>query len=530
MENILELRNISKSFPGVKALENVQFKLRPGEIHALMGENGAGKSTLIKIITGVYQPDDGEIFVSPLHLRRLGYAHKKYQEDSANVATTSLQVKIDNPLDAQALGIAAIYQHVTCFPDITVAENIFMGHEKTSKPFNWIDWKTMHKETQTLLDQLDAKFDSYAEMGSLSVSQQQIVEIAKALSSNAKILIMDEPTAPLSNRECEDLYRIVEGLKAAGVSIIFISHRFADMHRLADRVTVFRDGKYITTWNKADVTENEIVVAMVGREITQFFPKREAHIGEEILRVEGLSRAGFYKDVSFFVKKGEILALTGLVGAGRTEVCESIYGITDYDSGKVYLEGKVLPHLTPVKAISAGIGFLPEDRLKQGLVLRWEIAKNITLSVLRKFLNYGILDINRENKVAGELAGKLGVKAVSVHDRVATLSGGNQQKVIVAKLLGEDLKIIILDEPTKGVDVGAKTAIYEIMNDLVAMGYGVIMVSSEMPEVLGMSDRIVVMHNGRVSAVFNAKEADQEKILRAAMFDSGEENAGNFAA
>ena len=499
MENILELKGLFKSFPGVKALENVRFELRKGEIHALMGENGAGKSTLIKIITGVNQPDSGEIIIN------------------------NQKVSIKNPLDAQAFGIAAIYQHVTCFPDITVAENIFMGHEKTKKPFNWIDWKTKHRETKLLLEQLDAKFDSHAEMGSLSVSQQQIVEIAKALSSNAKILIMDEPTAPLSNRECEDLYQIVEGLKAKGVSIIFISHRFADMHRLADRVTVFRDGKYITTWNKSEVTENEIVVAMVGREITQFFPKREAHIGEEIFRVEGLSKTGFFKDVGFSVKKGEILALTGLVGAGRTEVCESIYGITRYDSGKIFLEGRELQPLTPVKAIKAGIGFLPEDRLKQGLVLRWEISKNITLSVLNKFINKGILDTNKENIMAGELAGKLGVKAVSVHDKVATLSGGNQQKVIVAKLLGSEMKIIILDEHTKGVDVGAKTAIYEIMNDLVGMGYGVIMISSEMPEVLGMSDRIVVMHNGRVTAAFNTKEADQEMILRAAMYDASEE-------
>jgi len=495
MENILELRNVSKSFPGVKALEGAHFDLKPCEIHALMGENGAGKSTFIKIITGVYQPDSGDIFLN------------------------GKPVSIKTPLDAQALGIAAIYQHVTCFPDITVAENIFMGHEKTAGPFGHIDWKTMNTEARKLLEQLGAKFDTRAEMGSLSVAQQQIVEIAKALSSNAKIIIMDEPTAPLSQRECEDLYRTTETLKAGGVSIIFISHRFEDMYRLADRVTVFRDGRFINTWEKADVNQHELVVAMVGREIVQFFPGRDVTPSDEIFRVEKLSRTGFFRDVSFSVRKGEIVALTGLVGAGRTELCEAIYGITSYDSGRVFLDGEKLPPQNPASAIEAGIGFLPEDRLKQGLILNWEIAKNISLSTLTKFMRYGMVDKEKENLEAGRIAGKLGVKAVSVHDKVSTLSGGNQQKVIVAKLLGHDMKLIILDEPTKGVDVGAKTAIYEIMNELVKMGYGIIMVSSEMPEVLGMSDRVVVMHDGKVTATFITKETDQTVILKAAMQD-----------
>jgi len=495
MENILELRNVSKTFPGVKALDGVHFELKPGEIHALMGENGAGKSTFIKIITGVYHPDSGEIFMN------------------------GMPVNIRTPLDAQALGVAAIYQHVTCFPDITVAENIFMGHEKTAKPFGRIDWKTMNSEAQKLLDQLDANFDSRAEMGSLSVAQQQIVEIAKALSANARIIIMDEPTAALSNRECEDLYHITETLRDKGVSIIFISHRFEDMYRVADRVTVFRDGRYINTWSMADVVEHNLVVAMVGREIVQFFPKRDTVPGKEIFRLEGLSRTGYFRDVSFSVRSGEILALTGLVGAGRTEVCEAIYGISPYDSGSITLDGKKLAPLKPSGAIANGIGFLPEDRLKQGLVLRWEIAKNITLPALKKFLRYGMVDIVKENREAGELAGRLGIKAVSVHDKVSTLSGGNQQKVIVSKMLTGNMKLIILDEPTKGVDVGAKTAIYEIMNELAKDGYGIIMVSSEMPEVLGMSDRIVVMRDGRVTAVFDTKDADQAKILKAAMQD-----------
>jgi rhamnose transport system ATP-binding protein len=375
----------------------------------------------------------------------------------------------------------------------------------------------MNRAAAELLEQLDANFDCRAVMGTLSVAQQQIVEIAKALSTNARIIIMDEPTAPLSNRECEDLYHITEGLKNKGVGVIFISHRFEDMYRLADRVTVLRDGKYISTWNKKEVDEHALVLAMVGREIVQFFPKRDTVPGEEVFRAEGLSRTGFFKDVSFTVRKGEILALTGLVGAGRTEVCEAIYGISSYDSGTITLAGAELHHPTVSRSIAAGIGFLPEDRLKEGLVLPWEIAKNITLSALKKFIHRGFLNRNKENATAKELAEKLEVRAVSVHDKVSTLSGGNQQKVIVAKILTADMKLIILDEPTKGVDVGAKTAIYNIMNDLVSMGYGIIMVSSEMPEVLGMSNRIVVMRDGRVTATLETRDASQEKILNAAM-------------
>jgi rhamnose transport system ATP-binding protein len=292
------------------------------------------------------------------------------------------------------------------------------------------------------------------------------------------------------------------------------------MYRLADRVTVLRDGKYINTWNIGDVNDHTMVMAMVGRELVQFFPKRDAVPGDEVFRVDGLSRTGFFRDVSFNLRSGEILALTGLIGAGRTEVCEAIYGITGYDAGKIILGKRELHHRGPAGAIAAGIGFLPEDRLKQGLVLRWEIAKNISLSALKKFLRFGWVDRKKENLTAKELAEKLSVRAVSVHDKVSTLSGGNQQKVIVAKLLTSGMKVIILDEPTKGVDVGAKTAIYEIMNTLASQGYGIIMVSSEMPEVLGMSDRIVVMRDGRVTAILETKKASQEAILQAAMQDS----------
>jgi len=492
-DRILELRHITKTFPGVRALDDVHFDLKPGEIHALIGENGAGKSTLIKVITGVYQPDAGQIFFdgSPVEIR--------------------------SPSDSQRIGIAAIYQHVTCYPDLSVTENIFIGHEKIQPFTRKIDWKDLHGRAEELLSRLDADFDPRALMGNLSVAQQQIVEIAKALSSNARIIIMDEPTAPLTNRESEDLYRTTEGLRDKGVSIIFISHRMEDMYRLATRVTVFRDARYVGTWQLNEISREDVIMAMVGREITQFFPKRKVSIGEEIFKVEGLSRTGYFKDVSFSLRKGEILAMTGLIGAGRTEVCEAIYGVTHPDSGRVVLDGEELHIENPAQAIEKGIGFLPEDRLRQGLVLDWELSKNVTLPTLKKFGTLGWLNTGKENMVTKELAEKLEVRATSVFDLAATLSGGNQQKIIVAKILAAQMKIVILDEPTKGVDVGAKTAIFNIMNDLAEMGYGIIMVSSEMPEVLGMSDRIVVMREGRVAAIMDTASSSQEQILRAAI-------------
>ncbi|MCX7024800.1 MAG: sugar ABC transporter ATP-binding protein [Spirochaetes bacterium] len=490
---ILELNHICKSFPGVRALDDVRFDLEKGEIHALIGENGAGKSTFIKVITGVHRPDSGEIVFD------------------------GRRVEMRTPLDSQKIGIAAIYQHVTCYPDLSVTENIFIGHE-TYHPFTrMIDWKSLHEKAEELLDGLDADFDPRTPMGTLSVARQQMVEIAKALSANARIIIMDEPTAPLTNRESEDLYRISEQLRDRGVSIIFISHRLEDMYRLASRVTVFRDSRWVGTWKLDEISRDELITAMVGRSITQLYPKKAVPIGKEALRVEGLSRTGFFKDVSFSVRRGEILALTGLVGAGRTEVCEAIYGVTRADSGKVILDGEELKVDGPDGAIEKGIGYLPEDRLRQGLILEWELVKNVTLPTLHKFRKRFLMDCKRENLVAKDLLERLEVKAPSVFSEAATLSGGNQQKVIVAKLLNSDMKVIILDEPTKGVDVGAKTAIFRIMTDLAAQGYGIIMVSSEMPEVLGMSDRIVVMREGRVTAIMETKDATQEAILGAAM-------------
>ena len=492
-EFVLELRGIHKSFPGVKALQDVHFQLRPGEIHALMGENGAGKSTFIKIITGVYQPSAGEILLN------------------------GQPVQIHNPKDGQRQGIAAIYQHVTCYPDLSVTENIFIGHETISPRAKAIQWKSMHEEARKLLIELGSDIDPRTEMGALSVAQQQIVEIAKALSTKARIVIMDEPTAALTKRESEELYRITEKLAASGVSVIFISHRFEDMYRLASRVTVFRDSQYIGCWDVDKITSDELIMAMVGREITQLFPKKKAEIGAELLRVENLGKVGLFSGISFTLHQGEILGLTGLVGAGRSEVCQSIFGILPADTGSITVKGQAVKIQRPSDAIKLGIGYLPEDRQKQGLVLSWAIGKNISLPMIDAFAGTWWLDEEKEGKVVRDLADFVKVKAASIDTEAGTLSGGNQQKVIVAKLLGTKPKVIIIDEPTKGVDVGAKAAIHEIMGELANQGFGIIMVSSEMPEVLGMSDRIAVMREGRLAAIFERSEATQEKILEAAM-------------
>ncbi|WP_134682653.1 sugar ABC transporter ATP-binding protein [Brevibacillus migulae] len=504
-EYVLELRGITKTFPGVRALDHVHFQLKKGQIHALMGENGAGKSTFIKIITGVHRPDEGEIY---------------FQGE---------RVDINHPKDAQQLGIAAIYQHVTCFPDLSVTENIFMGHEKIDKGTKRLLWKQMHQEAQVLLTELGADFDPKTQMGALSVAQQQIVEIAKALSTNAKIIIMDEPTAALTKRESEELYRITEQLRDRGVSVIFISHRFEDMYRLASQVTVFRDSRYIGSWAINEISQEDLIVAMVGREITQLFPKKAAQIGEEVLRVDGLGRTGYFKNVSFTLHRGEILGLTGLVGAGRSEVCQAIFGLDALDAGKVFLKGKEIHIDNPLQAMELGIGYLPEDRQKQGLVLPWSISSNITLPAIGKYAKKGWLSRHKEDEAAKTLAQKLQVKARSIYDPVSSLSGGNQQKVVFAKLLTAQLDVIILDEPTKGVDVGAKSAIYEIISDLASQGYGILLVSSEMPEVIGMSDRIVVMREGRVTAVLDREEATQEAILEASMVSISPRNREQIA-
>lgn len=491
-EYVLELKGITKIFPGVKALNNVQFQLKKGEIHALMGENGAGKSTFIKVITGVHHAEEGEMYLN------------------------GEKVDFKGPSDAQAAGIAAVYQHPTSYPDLSVTENIFMNHE--IKKGGILQWKEMNKEAQDYLDQLEADFKPTAEMGTLSVAQQQMVEIAKAISTHARIIILDEPTASLTANESEKLYKIVEKLRDDGVSIIFISHRFEDMYRLATRVTVFRDSQYIGTYNVDEITNADLIKAMVGREISDMYPKEYVEPGKEVLRIENFSRVGFFKDVNLNVRAGEIVGLTGLVGAGRTEVMEAVCGITGKSSGDVYIDGQKVEIKNPTEAAEKGLILLPEDRQKTGLIMSWGLGRNVTLPIIKKLRNGLFINEKKERELSKQFLEEVDTKAVTIFDPASSLSGGNQQKVVVAKALAQDnMKVVIMDEPTKGVDVGAKAEIYAIMSDLAKQGYAIIMISSEMPEILGMADRIYVMCNGRVTGELNAAEASQEIILEHSM-------------
>lgn len=498
---ILELKDVVKTFGGVTALNGVHFQLKRGEIHALMGENGAGKSTFIKVIVGVHQPDSGVMLL---------------ENEKISFRSTAESAKY---------GIAAIYQHVTSFPDLSVVENIFVGQEIKNK-LGMCNWKLMTLRAKELMAPLSKDIDVRKPMGTLSVAQQQLVEIAKALSKDARILIMDEPTASLTRTECEELYRITERLRDDGVSIIFITHKFEDMYRLASRVTVFRDSQYIGCWDVDKISNQKLISAMVGREISQMYPKKTAKLGETVLEVKNLSKEGYFKDVSFQVKRGEIVALTGLVGAGRTEVCQSIFGIMEPEEGQIFLNGTEVKIKSPMDALQHGIGLLPEDRQIQGLINELPIFQNVSSAVLSKFMKHRLLDESKEMDNAINLCQKIQLKAKDISEPPSSLSGGNQQKVVFAKLLSCDLKVLILDEPTKGIDVGAKYSIYEIMNELAANGYAIIMVSSEMPEVLGMADRIVVMKSGRVTGNFDAVGTTQNMILEASLKQKEKEAEG----
>ena len=494
---ILELKDVVKTFGGVRALNGVKFQLKKGEIHALMGENGAGKSTFIKVITGVHQPDSGTMLLE------------------------GERMTFRNTSDSAKMGIAAIYQHVTSFPDLTVTENIFMGQEIKNK-FGFYDWKAMRARAKELIEPLSKEIDVTKPMGTLSVAAQQLVEIAKALSRDARILIMDEPTASLTRNECLQLYRIAKELRDKGVSIIFITHRFEDMYELCSRVTVFRDSTYVGCWDVDKITNQDLVKAMVGRELTAMYPEKTAKIGDVVLEVDNISKEGYFKNVSFNVRRGEILALTGLVGAGRTEVCQNIYGIMQPDSGEIRLEGKKVNIKSPIDALKLGIGLLPENRQTQGLVNELPIYQNVSSATMKQFTKGGQLDVNAEMENAIKLCKKIQLKANDITAPPSSLSGGNQQKVVVAKMLSAEQKVLIMDEPTKGIDVGAKYSIYEIMNELACNGYAIIMVSSEMPEGLGVADRVVVMKSGRVTAEFSDMSSlTQEMILEASLKEKG---------
>ncbi|NTU84358.1 MAG: sugar ABC transporter ATP-binding protein [Chloroflexales bacterium] len=493
-EELLRLEGISKSFPGVRALDNVRLDVRKGEVHALLGENGAGKSTLMKILAGAYRRDAGEIF---------------WEEQ---------RVEIRSPKEAQDLGIGIIYQEFNLVPQLSIAENIWIGREpKALAALRLIDWPALYRKSQALLDELQLDLSPRRPVAGLGVAQQQMVEIAKALSLNARLLIMDEPTSALSEREIEQLFGVIERLKQRGVGVIFISHHLDEVRQICDRGTVLRDGAYVDTLEMQGVSEEQLIRLMVGRSLDQQYPKLAARRGEEVLRVEGLRRPGSPHEVSFAVHAGEILGIAGLVGAGRTELVRSIFGADPISAGKIFIFGKERRIDSPQQAIEAGLGLLPEDRKQQGLVLKLSVCENIALASLKELVAGGLLRLKEEDRQAASYVESLRIRTPHIRQQVQFLSGGNQQKVVLAKWLASRSKILIFDEPTRGIDVGAKVEVYNLMNALVQQGAAVIMISSEMPELLGMSDRILVMHQGRISAELSGGEATQEQVLAAAM-------------
>ncbi|HEY8912346.1 MAG TPA: sugar ABC transporter ATP-binding protein [Lacisediminihabitans sp.] len=487
----LSLSSATKSFGAVAALTNGTIEILPGEIHALVGENGAGKSTLVKILAGVHQPDSGRFVI-----------------DGAEVTFKS-------PADSKAAGISVIYQEPTLFPDLTVAENIFIGRQPRGR-LGLIDRPTMRARARELFSRLGVPIDPDRVAEGLSIADQQIIEIAKAISLDARILVMDEPTAALSGVEVERLFAVSRSLRDRGTGILFISHRFEEVFDLCDRITVMRDGAFIATHATADITVDGLVREMVGRDIATLFPKQEATIGEAVLSVSSLTRVGVFSDISFEVHAGEIVALAGLVGAGRTEVARAIFGIDRYDSGTVHMSGKALRAHSPQSAIDAGMGFVPEDRRKQGLVMDLSVARNATLTLRKKLARFGLINSKDERRAAEEWSARLQVKTGSQDLSVATLSGGNQQKVVIAKWLATSPRFLIVDEPTRGIDVGTKAEVHRLLSELAVQGIAVLMISSELPEVLGMADTILVMHEGRISARLSRDEATAEAVMHAA--------------
>lgn len=489
---IIEMSGINKSFYNVRVLKDVSFQLFPGEIHALVGENGAGKSTLIKILTGIYKRDSGTL---------------RYKGE---------EVEFHNPKEAEEAGIAIIHQELNNIPYMTIAENFFLGKEKTYKYTPFLLEREMIENTKQILNNLGIDLDPKQLIADCSVGEQQMVDIAKAVSQNSEVIIMDEPTAALTDREIESLFTVMEQLREQGVAIIYISHRMEEIFRMCDRITVLRDGQTIGTKLVAETNFEEIVRMMVGRELGERFPERTRVPGDIRLKVENFTLDEKIKNINFYVREGEILGVAGLMGAGRTEIMEGLFGARKVKSGTLYLDGEKLEIKGPDHSIKNGIAFVTEDRKSEGLVLNMSIRENITLPNLEKVSARGFLKKKTEETFVDELVKKLQIKASGREQVVKTLSGGNQQKVVFGKWLGIEPKVLILDEPTRGVDVVAKKEIYDIMNQLTEHGVSIIMVSSELPEILGMSDRIMVIHEGEIAAIFNREEATQEKIMAAA--------------
>lgn len=491
-ETFLQMKHITKRFPGVLALNDVQFSLRRGEVHALLGENGAGKSTLMKILSGVYQPDEGEIIF----------------EDKP--------VSFSDPLSAQNVGITIIHQEFNLFPELTVEENIFIGREFCKKNRWRLDEKQQRQATIEILQKLNLAIKPDTLVADLTVAQQQMVEIAKAISVNARILIMDEPTAALTETEIESLFRVTRLLKEQGTGIVYISHRLEELALIADRATVMRDGQYISTVDYECVKISDLIAMMVGRDLGNIYPRREALQQRiPVLEVNGLTRKGVLNDINFTLYRGEILGFAGLMGAGRTELARAIFGADSIDSGTLKLNGKETVIKDISDAIQQGISYLTEDRKKEGLALNLSVERNIMLGNYPEYSDrFGNVDSRRCQQTSEEQVKALRIKTPNLEQAALNLSGGNQQKIIIARWVCKDTDILIFDEPTRGIDVGAKLEIYELMNRLVAKGKSIIMISSELPEVLGMCDRILVMRSGRITGELSAKEATQEKIMQ----------------
>lgn len=487
---ILRVEGITKTFAGIKALDNVDFSLKAGEIHALVGANGAGKSTLIKILTGAYKADAGKIFL----------------EDQ--------QVTIHNPQDANRQGISAVYQEFSLINQLTVAENIYMGKlpYKNYKVLKKVDWKKMNEEAEKVLSIMETPINPKTLVGDLSVAQKQLVEIAKALSNNSKILIMDEPTASLTDNDIDNMLEVVRGLAAKGISIIYVSHRLEELPLICDRISVFRDGRYITTIPIEKAPKEVIIENMVGRSISH--DQRESCAVEEtILEIKGFNSGIKFRDVSFELKKGEILGIAGLAGAGRTELMRGLFGADPKDSGEVYMNGEKIHIKSPIDAKKYGIGFVTEDRKEEGLILGQTIKSNMSLTILDKLRSFMVIDKNKEDQLATDYIQSLSIKTSGGNQISKDLSGGNQQKVVIAKWLATQPKILIMDEPTRGIDVGSKDQIYELMDQLAKQGISIIVISSDIPEILQVSDRILVMATGKITANLKNTGLTQELIL-----------------
>ncbi len=489
--SLLEMKGIQKSFYGNQVLRDVDFTLEAGTVHALMGENGAGKSTLMNILDGIHKRDGGTIRID------------------------GQEVEINSPSEAQEKGIAMIHQELTTIPEMSVAENIYLGREPVKRGF--IDYKKMYQDTSELLKMLNIELNPRIKMGKLRVADQQLVEIAKAVSQNARIVVMDEPTSSITDREVENLFGIIRDLKLRGTGIIYISHKMDEVYTITDEITVLRDGESINTWKTAEVTNDMVIKAMVGRELKEQFPKIEVPIGEKLLELKNLTIQGQFENISFDVHAGEILGLVGLVGAGRTETMQALFGITKPESGEIFLKGKAVNFSKPADAIAAKIAYVTEDRKGEGLVLPMSIAHNITLPSLKELSSKIFIRKGEEkDAVQKEMTG-LKVKAASVKLPVKMLSGGNQQKVVLAKWMLKEPDIIIFDEPTRGIDVGAKAEIYKLMGEFVSQGKAIIMISSEMPEAMGMSDRIIVLSNHQMGGELRREEFSQKAIMAMAM-------------